>query len=228
MGSIDIVYLLSLIGGTFLLIILLSYLQKLILAELDKVLYQEDNPAKYLRMLESKRIEFFLRKGSMLLLKLNGFLVLEDENGIQKIISEANTTRMRNNEKLLLHQKLLNHFLIEQNRKQAENSYQEIVELLKNEKDEKLKEILEDTRLLYGVYLEKDIKLIPRLLELQQLQSGKKQGITNYRLAKLYWYSGNKQKMMEHLELAKEELNGTEWSDLIKQAIEQPSILDQR
>jgi hypothetical protein len=228
MESLDIIYLLALVGGTILLITMLGYLQKLILSELEIVLCKEDNPRKYLQMLDSKRMEFLFRKGSLLLLRLNGCLVMEDEREIQNIITDAETVKMRQSEKLLLHQKLLNYFLMNQNREQATHSYQVIIKLLEKEKDEKLKEILEDTRLLYGVYVDKDTGLIPKLLLLSKKQSGKKRGITDYRLAKLYWYTGNEKKAMEHLKNAKENLDGTEWSDLIRQAMEQPEILEQR
>lgn len=223
----DIIYLLMLAAGTFILLFSLNLTQKSVLRELEKVLYKEYNPDQYIAMLESRRLGLIFRKGTLLLLRLNGALLLENDEMLLKLSEEASVTRMSRSERLNLCQKLFNYYLVTQRSEQAKEYYGKLLSLLAEEKDEELKLILEDTK-LYGVYIEKNTKLIPDLLELQQKQSGRMQGITAYRLAKLYWYSGETKKMMECLKLSSDLLKGTEWEHQVSNTIEHPEILENK
>lgn len=224
--SIDTVYLLILVFGTVVLMWLLQSAQRLTLTKLQDTLYRQNNPRKYLHMLQRRWMGLVFRKGTILLLELDGRLLIDDMTGLRKLYDKAAVTRMNRNEKLDMYLKLFNYYVKTGENELARGLYSCIELLLKNEKDEKLKLVLSDAKLLIGIYVEKDINLIPSLNEQLQKQSGSMQGMTGYRLAKLYWYAHDKEKALDYLNFAKEKLAGTAWEPLILQAINQPDILE--
>lgn len=224
--SIDTVYLLILVFGTFVLMRLLQSAQRSTLTRLQDALYRQNNPKKYLQMLQSRWMGLVFRKGTLLLLELDGRQLIDDIAGLKELYDKAAVTRMNKNEKLDMYLKLFNYYIKTGENEQARSLYSCIELLLKNEKNEKLKTIRLDAKLLLGIYVEKDINLIPTLNEQLLKQSGSMQGMTGYRLAKLCWYANEKEKALDYLNIAKEKLAGTAWEPIILLAINQPDILD--
>ena len=226
--SINVIYMLILVIGTYVFILLLRSAQKAVLAELNDVLYRQNNVEEYLRMLQNKRLGLVLRKGSIKLLELQGYLYIGDDNRIQAYYEKTEGVRFTKGERLGYYQKKLDFSILSGRYEQARETYSDLEELLTRETDGKLKAILEDSKLLLGVYVNKDASLIPRLLSQEQTQVGTMQGITRYRLAKLYWCANDKQKALEYLELSESNLLGSDWEPIIKQTKRTPSILEKR
>ena len=75
-------YLLMLMVIAVLVLYLLRTAQKTAMAELNRVLVQQNDPVRYLEMLGSPRLKLVLRPGTLALLRLDGVLAAGDEAAV--------------------------------------------------------------------------------------------------------------------------------------------------
>lgn len=142
-GSVNIVYLLILVIGTFGLISLLRYAQKEVLAELEDVLIHQNNPIQYLQMLKSKRLGLILRKGSLALLEFYGYLCMGEDSAIEDIIKKVDSAKLNRGEKLVYLQRKFSYYIQAKQYEKARETYSELEHLLEGEKNENCKALLE-------------------------------------------------------------------------------------
>lgn len=209
-------------------LLLFGAMQKAVLRELYNVLYKKNNAVLYLSMLDSRQLCLVMRKGTIALLRLDGYLYLGDSQGISRMIMTLDRMWLKPAERLSYLQKRLSYYVTEQDKAEAEETLVIMRNLLQNEKNAKLKAGLHDAELLVGVYIRHETALIDTLLEKSEGQSGNARGITEYQLAKLYWYSGSPEKAEQHLALAGERLKGTVWQKCIDAALENNRLLEVR
>ncbi len=226
LSSFNIIYLLVSLFASVILIFILRAIQNSALSELGKCLYVDNDSIRYFKMLDNKRLNLILRKGTLLILKLDGYIFINDELNIEKTAQCLENIRLSQAEKLNFYQKYLSFALTKNKSSAAYKALNKLQLLLQNEKDDKLKEILEDSQLLVKIYIEHDVNVISKLKTIENKQSGKAKGITQYRLAKLFYFKGDNLQVMEYLHKASNNLRETEWSPIIDAAILDRSILE--
>ena len=218
-------YLLMLMVIAVLVLYLLRTAQKTAMAELNRVLVQQNDPVRYLEMLGSPRLKLVLRPGTLALLRLDGVLAAGDEAAARQLFEQLPTLRLKPAERLNGLQKALDFYVKRNDAAGAEQALAGLERLLKNEKNPKLQAVLSDAQLLVGVYIRKDAACIAPLKELCEAQNGTQRGITLYRLAKLYHAGGQGAAAAQALAAARPLVQGTPWQPLVQAAQADPQLL---
>jgi len=84
---------------------------------------------------------------------------------------------------------------------------------------------LTDDRIIYGVYIDHDVNLVPQLIELLENQIGIQKGITLYRIAKLFFFKNDNETARKYLLESRQYLNSTTWKPIVDLALKDISIL---
>lgn len=218
LGEINVIYLLIMVAVAVVILAVLRMGQRAVLRELADVLYRQNNPGKYLNMLESGRLKIVLRRGTIALLRLDGYSYAGDKARFEAAAAVLGTMKQRPEERLSFYRKGLDFAVLCSDAAQAEEYLGRLDQLLAREQDPKLCDILADAHLLVGVHIRYDLSLIPRLEALATEQQGHQKGITCYRLANLYHVAGDDVSSERSLEQAGELLKSTAWQDLIDRA----------
>lgn len=224
--KLDVVYLLILVAVSLLFIFVLRALQRSALNELSRTLHVDNDPDRYQNMLQSKRLSFVLRRSTVALLQLDGYLYADDAKGVWAACEELEQMRLRQVEKLNWYQKALSYAVTGGDKKRAKDYLGRMQQLLEQEKDSELQAVLKDAELLVGVYIDKNTRLIPKLEKLAQKQEGNQLGLTQYRLAKLHHFDKNDEKAVQYLQKAQQNLEGTVWSQVVRDALEDTTVLE--
>lgn len=226
--NIDVVYLLILVAISMLLLFLMRALQRSALQELSRTLYEQGDEQRYLQMLDSKRLSVVLRRSTVALLRLDGHIYADDADGVWDSCAQLEGLRTKQAEKLNWYQKALAFAVSKGDKKRAKEYYGRLQTLLEKEKDPGLQAVLEDAKLLVGVYIDKNTRLVPKLEKLAKEQEGNQLGLTQYRLAKLYHFNKEDKKAAQALRAAQDNLAGTVWLPVVRAAINDSKVLEER
>lgn len=203
----------------------LNIIRKRTLNELDILLYQRQNFYLYHELLNNKRLKWIFTKNTIAIMNLKGYLLAGDEELINQTIKELDQRKLEPYEKLDYYQKRFSYFVSKNNQEEASQSLEHLKKLFKK-KNEKTQAIIDEAELIYHIYLLHDTSLIPTLIDKANNQSDPiMRGITEYRLAKLYYYANNSRKVEAYLEKAKENVQGTYWYPIVIEALRDHSIL---
>nr|WP_319488921.1 hypothetical protein [uncultured Caproiciproducens sp.] len=214
---------------TLILIILLSLnvLRQRVLAKLKNILYIQNNSALYFEALQSSHLALLLRKNSILLLELEGLLYKGSEVEIDGLIRRLDSAKLKPAERLDYLQKKLSYYIDTQNKEQSIASYQSLDRFIGKTEIVKYQKIMDDATLLIEIYINRNTELIGRLIaDSEQQTDNCMKGITQYRVAKLAYYKKNDKLMNRFLALAKQNLQGTSWQNIVEQAINDKRILE--
>ena len=224
--SINVIYLLILIAIAICFIVILNAMQKFVLKHLSVTLFQQNAPELYQEMLKSKRLRLVLRRSTLTLLELEGYYYIRDEDRAQQTATILENMKLSSSEQFTFYQKALC-FSVSLGKVNDSTEYlQKLENLLKNQTNPKFIAILEDARLLVGVYINKDVSLLPELERLEKQQTGTQKGLTQYRMAKLYYYKGDVERTVAILKQSERNLEGTVWYPLVQQALVDNSELE--
>lgn len=196
-------------------VLLLEKLRKKTLEKLDQILYIEQNPSLYLELLGNKHFHWILRKESIAQLKLNGYLMLNDHKKIEEYFDLLENAYLTKGEKLDYNTKKLSYYALHHNQEKAEKAKSEIEKMLKN--NTKKQDILEESELIYKIYIEHDYGQIKTLKEKLKHQNGLTKGISYFRCAKLYHDHSKDDKAKECLKLAEPFVKNTIYDSIIKE-----------
>ncbi len=200
-------------------------LRRMSTVELYKVLYNQNNPELFLSLLKNPRLKLLYKKSVLLQFKLDAFLVRGEHSNIIALFDELDHMSLTKIEKLELNQKKLSYYCGEGYNKEALHTLVEIEKIIKKSKSKQLQNILLENHLTYRIYIKHDVQLIPKLIELLKIQTGVIKGITQYRIAKLYYYKGDEILARKYLNESRFNLTGTIWQPIVNWAIEDLAIL---
>lgn len=196
-------------------VFLLERLRKRTLEKLDQILYIEQNPKLYLKLLENKHFHWILRKESIAQLKLNGYLILDDQKSIEEIFELLEHAYLTKGEKLDYNTKKLSYYALHHNKEKAKQAKTEIENLLKN--NQKKQDLLKESELIYKIYIEHDYSQIRILKENMKHQKGLTKGISYFRCAKLYHDHLKDDKAKECLKQAMPLVKNTSYESIIQE-----------
>lgn len=207
------------------LVFMLSRLRKATTLELERTLYIKNNPQLYLKLLENPRLKLLYRKSTLLLFRLNAYLLKGNDPEISTLFSALQNAVLTRGEKAEYLVKKLSYACEKQNREDAKKALEEVEKLFKKAKQTNL---LEECRLIYAIYIEHDTQQIGRLKNSLTMQNDPQKILTYYRIAKLHYYDGNHEAANESLMLAKNIDTQSAWSDIVALAIKDLSILKRK
>lgn len=224
-SGFNVAYLLVLVGISLAMVVALWLGQRAVLGSLSALLVAGRKDA-FESKLNSALSRLVLRPGTAALLGLEGAIYFGDGDGVMAAAASLEKLRLKAGERLSWYRKMLAFAVTSGNKKLAGDYLQRMEQLLASEKDPDLQKVLEDARLLVGVYLSRDTSLIPALEQLAEQQKGSRKGLSQYRLAKLYHYSNKPEKATAALRLAEENLEGSPWQQVARRALEDVTVLE--
>jgi len=220
------IYILILFTLMLLIIFLLNRLRKKTGSELDRILYIQNKPELYLQLLKNPRLKLLYTKSTLEQFEFNAYLLLGRDQEIKRIINSLDSIPMTKGQSLEYNLKKLSYYCSEGDSVKAEDTLKKIEAVLSKVKGSKAQSILNESKLIFHIYIMHDTKLIKDLEEIQREQKGAARGITLYRLAKLNYFDGNDKGAKSYLEEAKELLKGTPWFEVAEAALKDMSILN--
>lgn len=200
---------------------ILHYLRKNTIKHLNELLYVHENYFLYHELLSKKRLRLILRKELIDIFHLNGYLHEGNTEKIKKMFMKLDQARLEPYEKLEYYQKRFSYFVEQNNKAEAKNSLRLLKSIFKKDN-----EITKEADLIYNIYILHDTSLIPELIAKIDKTSDKiMKGITQYRIAKLYFYDKNYELVDFYLNEALENVKGSYWYPIVVEAKKDKRIL---
>lgn len=200
------------------IVLSLEQLRRKTIQELNKVLYRDKNDQLYFSLLNNSRLNLIFTKNTIQLLKLDGYLIQGNNQETQNLFEMIKNNSLPKGEKIEFNQKKLSYYCQKRNSKKAKEALDELNHLLKGNKNESLKK---ECELIYRLYVLQDQDLKKELLS-----SSNRDGLTEFRLAKLSYYAGNLDEAKQFIESALNQLKGTSWHPICKECIKDLSNLE--
>jgi hypothetical protein len=188
------------------------------------------NPALYLERLQNNhRLTWVFRKNEILLMQLDAQMRLGQDAEIQRLIELLDNQRLQPREKVEYLQKRMSFFTSINNIDEAKSSFERLETYLhqvKADEVEKYRVMLEEGEEIIQVYLDKNPNYRATLeAKISTSQNPIQKGIRLYRLAKLAWFAQDETSARAYLLQAKPLLEGSDYTPIIEEALEDPSIL---
>ena len=185
----------------------------------------------YLELLENnKRLTFVFRKQIMLLYKLDGYLKTGNDSKIRSIIKELDGTKLEPRDKVEYLQKRMSFFVSVGEADEAKQSYEKLCEYLRSVKADEVEQyrsIIDEGQEIVRVYLDRDVSYMGELLKkAERAEHPVLRGVMYFRLAKLAHFKDDAKEREKYLKLAAETLSGTDYEEIIKQALVKPEIME--
>ena len=199
--------------------------------ELQRLYHQDVE--RYLERLENNRLlRLVFRAPVLTLYKLEGYMKKGDEDAIETTIRVLDRSRLQPRDRVQFLQKRLSYYVQLGDDDEARASRDALVEYLGRTKaiqNERYRKMAEDADQIIGVYVDRDTSLLLPLREQAAATSDPTQrGILQYRLAKLYHYEDNDEMTVVYLKRAQKNLQKTYYEVMIKEALQDRSVLDRQ
>jgi hypothetical protein len=196
-------------------------LRKKSLDSLYTVLYVNNDPELYQKLLCNRHQKLLFSNSTIKHFQLNGYIYSDDERKVKELADQLRSSNLAYGEKMEMEPALLSYWCKKGNNKEAKKALMEIDRLYAGRKKDQNLAIQEDAHLIYGVYAEKDKTLIPKLQASAEAQTGMQRAVTLFRMAKLSSSEDAKQYLQEALPSA----HGTIYESIIQECLNDPDSL---
>lgn len=191
-------------------------------AKLDELLYGNGDFKTYLAVLnQNKLLKLLYPKGSLEHLRLNAYLLMNDELLIQDSIKKIDALHLNKGEMLDYCLQKLSYYATRKDRDKAINALNELAKIV----DDKHQDLLSDAKIIYRLYVEEDDRLFVELNEVAKGQKELNRGITYFRLARLSYVKNNESDMLKYLKLASGLLENTVYASIIQDIYHDHSLI---
>ncbi|PKM72274.1 MAG: hypothetical protein CVU91_09750 [Firmicutes bacterium HGW-Firmicutes-16] len=213
----------------FVLLQFLVYARRQAELELDR-LFKSDAELYLERLEHNKRLSFVFRKPIMLLLKLDGYLKTGNDDAIRSLVKELDMMRLEPRDKVEYYQKRMSFFVSVGEADEAKASFEKLQTYLhsvKADEEDRYRTLLEEGQEIIRVYLDKDVSYMDKLKKkAENTEHPVMRGVMYFRLAKLAHFKGDAPQREKYLNTASKPLSGTDYEEIIKQALITPEILE--
>ncbi|MGI6510220.1 MAG: hypothetical protein ACOX1L_06570 [Erysipelotrichaceae bacterium] len=216
-----------LIGIIIIFIILqLTRLRRETTLKLEEILYVNSDVKTYLNVLNNnKLLKLLYPAGTIENLILDGYMMLDDADIIEKQFEKVEALHLNKGELLDFNLKKLSYFAKADNKKKSKQALDAINKILENNNKEKYREIKEEADRIFRLYIDKDVSLENKLLQLANRQKGIQKGITYFRLAKIAYYKKEQKDVEKYLNLAKPLVERTNYQQIVELCEKAPEKL---
>lgn len=216
-----------LIGIIIIFIILqLTRLRRETTLKLEEILYVKNDVKTYLTVLNNnKLLKLLYPKGTIENLILDGYMMLDDADIIEKQFEKVEALHLNKGELLDFNLKKLSYFAKADNKKKSKQALDCINKILENNNKEKYREIKDEADRIFKLYIDKDVSLENELLQLANRQKGIQKGITYFRLAKIAYYKKQQKDVVKYLHLAKPLVEKTNYQQIVELCEKAPEKL---
>lgn len=184
------------------------------------------------RLKHNRKLKLIFRKPILTLWKLDAYMALGEDAKAAETIKALDRMRLEPHDKLEFYQKRLSYYAAAGNYAEAKASRDSLKAFLRQMKADKIApyaEILSEADLIFGIYIEHNTALIPKLIgRASHTKNDIMRGITQFRIAKLAYFKEDADLMHTYLSRAAKNLHGTWYDAIIEEAMENPSILERK
>ena len=197
-----------------------------------RALYQRDVDLYLERLGHNRLLALVFRKPALLLCRLEGYMKKGDDEKLRRTIAQLDGMRLPPRDRVQFYQDRLSYFASTGEAGEARASRDALAAFLKRsgaDRQEKYRKMLDDADQIVAVYLDRDTSLLPRLRQQAAETSDPTQrGILQYRIAKLFHFAGDRDMTSVYLKRARKNLQNTYYEVMIREAMEDPSVLDRQ
>ncbi len=213
----------------FVLLQFLVYARRQAELELDR-LFKSDIKLYLERLEHNKRLGYIFRKPILLLLKLDGYLKTGNDDAIRSLVKELDSIRLEPRDKVEYYQKRMSFFVSVGEADEAKLSFEKLQSYLhsvKADEEDRYRTLLDEGQEIIRVYLDRDVSYMAKLKKkAENTEHPVMRGVMYYRLAKLAHFKGDEEQREKYLKAAAKTLSGTDYEEIIKQALIAPEILE--
>ena len=200
-------------------------------AELEK-LFRTDTDL-YLERLENNRLlGMIFRKPILLLFKFDGYLKTGEDERIRELIKELDAMKLEPRDKVEYYQKRMSFFVSAGEADEARWSLDKLSDFIRSVKADEVEQyraIISEGQEIVRVYLDRDVSYMGELIrKAEKTEHPILRGVMYFRLAKLAHFKGDAPERERYLKLAAKTLSGTDYEEIIRQALQAPEILEQK
>lgn len=182
---------------------------------------------QFISMLDSKYIKFTFNEFTRQFMKLNYWIEINNDEEVNKLLHHFQNLKMSDENKIALYSRLFGYYVVKKEREKSTHIKDKLLSLLESKKDYKSSLLLGEIIQVYSIYIEKDTSLIPLMAEaLSKNEDNKTRTILCSRIAKLYHYMNNSEKVNEYLLKAIEYTDNKIEKEKLKKLMDNPSLLD--
>lgn len=197
----------TIIGIIFILAVCISFLyQKKVQNDLLKelaLLKSQKKRNEFMRLIDSKA-RFNFSKFTTEFMKFNYECDFGTYESIKEQYQKFKDIKMNNQNLIALNLKMFHCSIQAKDYKYASSIMEILVPILKKKKDENSEIILGEIEQIKKIYIDKDVSLISDLEKaMEECEENNIKALLSFRLAKLYHYQGDKEKVNAYLECAK-------------------------
>ncbi len=227
LGTEHLIYFLVVLVLTLLVFFLLSYLRKQTSQKITELLYVERNYILYQELLKNKRLRWIYRRVTIELYKLYGYLEEGNDKEALEVINKIEHMKLNRYEHIEFIMKKFSFFISTQDKKRSKQALEQFEAKLDKSKNKVLLDQLNEAKLIYSIYMDKDVSLIETLKEKVEEQTNNIiKGVTYFRIAKLYYFKKELNKVKDYLTIASPLVKGTYYEPIIEEALQNPKILE--
>lgn len=213
----------------FALMLILQYARHTAEAELNTLFNR--NASLYLERLENNRLlKLVFRRPVLLLYMLRGYLKTGDDSEIRKIIAQLDGMKLEPGDKVEYLQNRMSFFVSVGDTTEAKLSFEKLRGYLCSvhaDEVDKYRAMIDEGKEIIRVYIDRDTSYIDELIEkAERTEHPVLRGVMYYRLAKLSHFKGDIAGRERYLSLAENTLKGTDYEEIIKEALKSPEILE--
>lgn len=153
-------------------------------------------------------------------MKIDAYLVKEDQENLEKIFTEAGNEKLRDADRFLVLQKEMLYRIDCQDTARVKKIYTEmgnIFNSLSGKRKERYKESMQEAQYLEAIYVDKDGKFAGELMEKgRTLKEDIPAGVCYFRAAQSYYLRGDKKQAKLALEKAEGKLRSTKAHEIVE------------
>lgn len=187
----------------------------------------------YLERLENNRLlTLVFRKSLLLLYRLEGYMKLGDDEKIRHTIAQLDRMKLPPRDRLEFYQQRLSYFASAGEEAEARASRDRLAAFLQKSgaaREERYRSVLEEADQIVSVYVDRDTSLLSDL-KARAADEGDpvRRGVLQFRAAKLLHFAGDDDGARTYLKKSEKNLRNTYYEVIIKEAMEDTSVLERK
>ena len=211
-------------------VVLTFFYQKKVQGDLLKKLYvykANHDQEGFMNTLDSSYTRFVFSKFTIEFMKLNYYLDHHDYLQAKEQFKKFNNMKLNDRNAIALNTRMFNGALEAKDVTLASNIKKVLMPILEKQKEENYKLIYGEIEQLDKIYIQKDVSIIPDLLEvLDVCKDDNIKSLLCFRLAKLYHYQKNDNEVNKYLSLAEKYSTTVENKESMRNLMKDHSGLD--
>lgn len=197
------------------------FMYKKYFINLSEMLYLKGNPKKYLEDIDKFPSTIFFHKKLREMMKIDAYIMIDDEESLEKLFDFLNNTRLRNADEFIVHQKQVTFYSSKNNLPKVKEAYEKMLKVKEtlSSKTNTYDATIKECEYIIAI-LEKDGKFAKELARKgNEYEETMIAGSYYYKAAQSYYFQKDEQNAKYYLEKAQKLLRGTNYEKKIEEIL---------